>query len=54
MAFDFMAVPAISSEYERIFFSCAKITTPESLRLLGQMLWHQSALKTGRDEGQLS
>jgi hypothetical protein len=38
MAFDFMAIPAMSSECERVFSSCAKITTAESSRLTGLML----------------
>ncbi len=45
MAFDFLAIPAMSSECERIFSSCAKQTTPESSRLSGLMLWHQECLK---------
>ena len=45
MAFDFLAVPAMSSECERVFSSCAKQTTPESSRLTGGMLWHQECLK---------
>jgi hypothetical protein len=38
MAFDFLAIPAISSECERVFSSCAKLTTPESSKLSGDML----------------
>jgi hypothetical protein len=38
MALDFLAVPAMSLEYERVFSSCAKQTTPESSRLSGRML----------------
>ena len=44
MAFDFLAVPAMSSECERVFSSCAKQTTPESSRLTGELLWHQECL----------
>jgi len=44
MAFDFLAVPAMSSECERVFSSCAKQTTPESSRLTGRLLWHQECL----------
>lgn len=40
MAWDFMAILAMSSECERVFSSCAKLTTPESSRLSGEMLWH--------------
>jgi hypothetical protein len=45
MAFDFLAIPAMSSECERVFSSCAKLTTPESSKLSGDMLWHQQCLK---------
>jgi hypothetical protein len=38
IAFDFLAVPAISSECEQVFLSYAKQTTPESLRLTGRLL----------------
>jgi len=51
MAFDLMAVPAISSECERVFSSCAKMTTPESRRLLGRTLWHQQCLKNWQRRG---
>jgi hypothetical protein len=51
MAFDFLAVPTISSEYERVFSSCVKQTTPESSRLLGEMLWHQECLKNWQRRG---
>ena len=51
MAFDFLAVPAMSSECERIFSSCAKQTTPESSRLSGKMLWHQECLKNWQRRG---
>src|SRR6266536_3378207 len=40
MAYDFLAIPAMSSECERVFSSCAKQTTPESSRLTGKLLWH--------------
>ena len=33
MAYDFPSIPAMSSECERVFSSCAKQTTPESSRL---------------------
>jgi len=46
MAFDFLAVPVMSSECERVFSSCVKQTTTlESSRLIGRLLWHQECLK---------
>ena len=45
MAFDLMAVPAMSSECERVFSSYTKITTASSGRLQGRTLWHQQCLK---------
>ena len=51
MAFDFLAVSAMLSEYERVFSSCAKQTTPESSRLSGLMLWHQECLKNWQRRG---
>jgi hypothetical protein len=51
MAFDFLVVPAMSSECERVFSSCAKETTPESSRLTGRMLWHQDCLKNWQRRG---
>ena len=44
MAFDFLAIPAMSSECERVFSSCAKLTTAESSRLSGILLWYQECL----------
>jgi len=38
MAFDFLCIPAISSECERVFSSCSKQTTPYSSRLSGVLL----------------
>jgi len=38
MAFDFLAVPAMSSEYERVFSSCSKQTTVDTSNLSGEML----------------
>jgi hypothetical protein len=38
IAFDFLAIPAMSSEYERVFSSCGKQTTSKSSRLSGKML----------------
>jgi hypothetical protein len=51
MAFDFLAIPAMSSECERVFSSCAKLTTPESSKLSGDMLWHQECLKNWQRRG---
>jgi hypothetical protein len=45
MAYDFLSIPAISSEYKRVFSSYAKQTTPKSSRLSGRMLWHQEYVK---------
>ena len=45
IAFDFLAVPAMSPECERVFSSCAKQTTPESSRLTGRLLWYQECVK---------
>jgi hypothetical protein len=45
IAYDFLAIPAMSSECERVFSSYAKLTTLESSKLLGDMLWHQECLK---------
>jgi len=46
-----MAVPAMSSECERVFSSVAKMTTPESGRLLGKTLWGQQCLKNWQNRG---
>ena len=51
MAFDFLSIPAMSSECERVFSSCAKQTTPESSSLSGEMLWHQECLKNWQNRG---
>jgi hypothetical protein len=51
MAFDFLAIPAMSSECERVFSSCAKLTTPESSKLTGDMLWHQCCLANWQRRG---
>jgi hypothetical protein len=51
MALDFMSIPAMSSECERIFSSCGKVTTPESSRLSGKMLWHLECLKNWQRRG---
>jgi hypothetical protein len=54
MAYDFLAIPAMSSECERVFSSCAKQTTPESSKLSGLMLWHQECLKNWQRRGAIS
>lgn len=51
MAFDFLAIPAMSSECERVFSSCSKQTTPESSQLSGELLWHQECLKNWQNRG---
>jgi hypothetical protein len=51
IAFDFMAIPAMSSECERVFSLCAKLTTPESSRLSGKMLWHTECLNNWQRRG---
>jgi hypothetical protein len=51
MAFDFLSIPAMSSECERVFSSCGKITTPESSRLSGKMLWHSECVKNWQARG---
>jgi hypothetical protein len=51
MAFDLLAVPAMSSECERVFSSCAKQSTPENSRLTGRMLWHQECLNNWQRRG---
>ena len=51
MAFDFLSIPAMSSECERVFSSCGNQTTPESSRLSGQHLWHTECLKNWQRRG---
>jgi len=51
MAFDLLAIPAMSSECERVFSSCAKMTTPESGRLKGTTLWSHQCLKNWQRRG---
>jgi hypothetical protein len=46
MAFDFIAIPAMSSECKRGFFSCTKETTAESSRLTGRYSGIRSTSKT--------
>ena len=51
MAFDFLSVPAMSSECERVFSSCAKITMPQSSSLTVDMLWYQECLSNWQRRG---
>ena len=51
MAYDFLSILAMSSEYERVFSSYAKMTTSESSRLLGKSLWHHECLKNWQRRG---
>jgi hypothetical protein len=51
MAYDFLAIPAMSSECERVFSSVSKQTTPESSRLTGELLWHQECLSNWQRRG---
>ncbi|PMD63040.1 uncharacterized protein K444DRAFT_718325 [Hyaloscypha bicolor E] len=51
MAYDFLSIPAISSECERVFSSYTKITTSESSRLSGKSLWHYKCLKNWQRRG---
>ena len=51
MAYDFLSIPAISSEYERVFSSYTKITSPESSRLSGKSLWYYECLKNWQRRG---
>jgi hypothetical protein len=51
MAYDFLSIPAISSECERVFSSCAKQTTAESSNLLGITLAHQECLSNWHRRG---
>ena len=44
MAYDFLSIPAMSSECERTFSKCAKLTRQESSRLSGDILWHWECL----------
>jgi hypothetical protein len=51
MAFDLMAVPAMSLECERVFSSCVKMTTSDSGRLIGKTLWYHQCLKNWGKRG---
>jgi hypothetical protein len=51
IAYDFLAILAISSKCERVFWRYVKLTTLESSRLSGDMLWHQECLKNWQRRG---
>jgi hAT family C-terminal dimerisation region len=51
MAYDFLSIPAVNSECERVSSSCVKMTTPESSRLSGSTLWHHECLKYWQRRG---
>ena len=51
IVFDFLAVPAISSECERVFLLYGKQITPESSRLIGRILWYQECLSNWQRRG---
>ncbi len=51
MAYDFLAIPAMSSECERVFSSCSKQTTAQSSRPSGKTLWHQECLNNWSRRG---
>ena len=51
MAFDFLSILAISSEYERVFSSCGEVTTPKSSKLSGKLLWHGQCLNNWQRKG---
>ena len=51
MAYDFLAVPAMSSECERVFSSVSKQTTAHASRLSGEMLWQQECLSNWQRRG---
>ena len=51
IAFDLLAIPTISSEYERVFSSVAKLIIVASSRLSGDLLWHQEYLKNWSRRG---
>ena len=51
MAFDFLAIPTMSSECEQVFSSYAKLTTLESSKLSREMLWHQCCLSNQQRRG---
>ena len=54
MAYDFLSIPAMSSECERVFSSCGKQTTVESSRLSGTYLWYSECLKNWQRRGAIN
>ena len=44
MAYNFLSIPAMSLEYERVFSSCGLNTTLHASNLSGELLWHQEYL----------
>lgn len=54
MAFDFLAIPAMSAECERVFSSVALQTTTRSSKLSGKTLWHQECLKNWSNRGAIT
>lgn len=51
MAFDFLYIPTISSECERVFSSCSMVTILHSSRLSAELLWSQECLKNWQRRG---
>lgn len=51
MAFDFMAIPAMSSECKRVFSSCGMLKTATSSRLSGKLVWHSECLMVWQRRG---
>ena len=51
IVYDFLSIPAISSECKRVFLSYTKLTISESSRLLGKSLWYYEYLKNWQRRG---
>jgi hypothetical protein len=51
MAFDFLSIPAMSSECERVFSSCGEMITPKNSKLSGKLLWHGQCLNNWQRRG---
>jgi hypothetical protein len=51
MAFDFLSIPAMSAECERVFSACSRMTTAQSSRLSGETLWYTECLKNWQNRG---
>jgi hAT family C-terminal dimerisation region len=51
MAFDFLSIPAMSSECERVFSSCGLSTTPHASKLSGESLAHEECLSNWSRQG---